>query len=192
MYGKLVRLRPVELDDQKFLTELNSDPSVRSNVVGWSFPQSEHWQTEWFRTSKPTDSHRWIVDVGDESPIGMTGLWDVDWHNRHAKTALKIGGPRNQRGKGFGRDAIKAVMAFAFYDVGLQRLHTTILEDNIPSLRAYQTHCNWKIEGVARSHVWRHGDFKNLLHLGVLREEFDALPDAEEYVAMVRNGPPVR
>lgn len=186
--GKRVRIRPTELEDQAFITELNSEPAIRANVGGWDLPQSEYWQTQWYQSSRPGNTHRWIVENLEGHKLGLTGLWGIDWHDRNALTALKIGGQHGSRGRGFGSDAIKAVMAFAFYDVGLNRLHTTILSSNAPSLRAYSEHCNWKLEGNARKHVWRHGEYVDLLHLGVLKEEFDALPDASDYVNLVREG----
>jgi len=119
------------------------------------------------------------------NPIGLTGLWDVDWHNRNALTALKLGGDAPQRGRGLGSDAIMSVMAFAFYDVGLDRLYGSILEGNAASLKAYTQRCGWKVEGTARGHIWRHGEFVNLLHVGVLRSDFEQLPNAHEYRDLV-------
>jgi len=40
--GAHVVIRPIEADDQAFITALNADPAVPANVVGWDFPQSLH------------------------------------------------------------------------------------------------------------------------------------------------------
>jgi RimJ/RimL family protein N-acetyltransferase len=125
------------------------------------------------------------VERRDGGPIGVTGLWDVDWQSRNAQTALKLGGVVGARGAGFGADAIKAVMAFAFYDVGLERLYSTILEDNVASLRAYCGKSGWQQEGRARRHVWRHGDWVDAIHVAALKSDFDALPDADVYRSLV-------
>ncbi len=187
--GKNVLIRPMEDEDQQFVSELNLDPAVRSNVVGWDFPQSLRHQQAWFRGSSSDEStHRWIVTDTGGLPLGLTGLWGIDWHDRNALTALKLGGPHASRGRGIGRDAIKAVMAFAFYDVGLHRLHSTVIAGNSASTGAYVDHCGWQIEGVLRHQVWRHGGYCDLLAIGVLKDEFDALPDAAEYVALVTEG----
>lgn len=183
--GKQVLIRPFEADDQRIVTEITNDPVVRGNVVGWDWPQSVHAQQQWFNQSTPGSTQRWVVESSDGQVIGVTGLWDIDWHNRNALTALKLGGQASSRGKGLGTDAIKAVMAFAFYDVGLRRLHTTILADNVASRRAYVDKCRWQVEGTLRSHVWRNGEFRDLLTVGILKEEFDALPDSREYVELV-------
>lgn len=189
IYGKYVALRPMEDGDQDFIHALNEDPVVRGRVVGWDWPSSAHHQKAWFSASASGGAtHRWIVVDPEGRSVGLTGLWDVDWHNRHAMTALKLGGPNPLRGKGLGTDAIMTVMAFAFYDVGLHRLYGSILTDNIASQRAYVTKCGWSVEGTSRSHIWRHGSFIDLLQVGVLKEDFDALPDSQSYVELVING----
>ena len=184
--GKRVTMRPVEDSDLEYLQALNDEPTVRSNVVGWAFPNSLSEQRSWFAASAGNPiTRRWIVQDEDAEPLGITGLWDVDWHNRNALTALKIGGRKDLRGKGYGVDAIKAVMAFAFYDVGLERLYGSILPGNEASMRAYCEKSGWSVEGVARRHVWRHGGFVDLVQVAVLREDFEALPDAQDYIGLV-------
>jgi RimJ/RimL family protein N-acetyltransferase len=177
--------RPIEPGDQAFIHELNADPVVRANVVGWDFPSSLTQQAKWFDGLVPSSTHRWIVEDLEGNALGLTGLWDVDWHSRNALTALKLGGDAPQRGRGLGTDSIMAMMAFAFYDVGLERLYSAILEGNVASLVAYTQRCGWQVEGTSRSHVWRHGGFVNLLQVGVLRADFDQLPNSREYRELV-------
>lgn len=178
--------RPIESWDQEFIHNLDADPVVRANVVGWNFPSSLTQQGKWFDGYIPSKTHRWIVEDLEGNALGLTGLWDVDWHNRNALTGLKLGGINPRRGQGLGRDAIMAVMAFAFYDVGLERLHASILEGNVASLKAYTQRCGWQVEGTSRNHVWRHGGFVNLIQIGILRADFDELPNSKEYLDFVQ------
>lgn len=178
--------RPIESKDQGFIHRLNEDPVVRANVVGWDFPGSLTNQVRWFEGAVSSSTHRWIVEDLEANALGLAGLWDVDWHNRNALMGIKLGGDDPQRGRGLGSDAIMAVMAFAFYDVGLERLYATILESNYPSLKAYTQRCGWQIEGTSRDHVWRDGRFVNLIQVGILRAEFDQLHNSQEYRDIVR------
>jgi len=190
IYGMRTTCRPIEASDQTFLHELNNDPAVRAHVVGWGFPSSLEEQTRWFEGPSTPTTQRWLIEDLDGRPIGLTGLWDVDWHNRNALSAIKLGGAHAQRGQGFGTDVIKAIMAFAFYDVGLERLYSTVLESNEASIKAYTQKCGWRVEGTLRNHVWRQGQFVNLLHIGALRADFDALPDAQAYRDLACGGAP--
>ena len=76
-------------------------------------------------------------------------------------------------------------MAYAFYDVGLNRLWGEILDFNGASFGAYVKKCGWRIEGILRSHVFRKGRFHDIYRVAILKSEFDALDDASEYVERV-------
>jgi len=76
-------------------------------------------------------------------------------------------------------------MAWSFYEVGLRRLYSTILDSNAASLGAYVRKCGWRVEGQAREAVFRGGTWQDLNHVAILRSEFDALPLAKEYIERV-------
>ena len=117
--GQKTAMRPVEPDDLPFLRELANDRVVASSVVGWDFPLSDYGQETWWDSAAHDQRTRRFVIVDDTgASIGLTGLWDIDWHDRHALTAVKIH-PGRVPQKGIATDAIKMLMAYSFYDVGL-------------------------------------------------------------------------
>ncbi|MBX3089086.1 MAG: GNAT family N-acetyltransferase [Cryobacterium sp.] len=175
MSGSDIELRPIERSDLEFLRDLANDATVRANVVGWGWPLSLASQETWFDSVSDRErTHRFLVVKADGTPVGLTGLWDIDWRNGTAMSAVKIGGKSENRGQGYGAKAVQLAMEFAFNDVGLRRLHAQILEFNEASLTVYLDKCGWTREGVARQHVWRDGQFWDVIHLGILREEYEA------------------
>jgi RimJ/RimL family protein N-acetyltransferase len=87
-----------------------------------------------------------VTDASGD-PIGLTGLWQVNWHDHNAEVAIKLGGTATVRGRGLGSDTLKAVMAFAFYEVGLHRLYATILSSNTASIKLFVNHAGFQHEG---------------------------------------------
>jgi hypothetical protein len=83
-------------------------------------------------------------------------------------------------------------MAWSFYEVGLRRLHCTILDFNAASHGAYVRKCGWQIEGRQREAVFRNGRWNDLLHAAILKREFDTLIDAEEYVGRLSSPVPAK
>lgn len=165
-------LRRIERSDLAFLVTLSNDPVVRANVVGWEFPLSLGGQDAWFeRQLTDIRTVRLMVDV-DGTPVGMTGLWDIDWRNGTAGTALKLGGRPDVRGRGHGTRAIELLMRFAFEDVGLRKLTSTIIDGNSASLRAYVAKSGWTVEGRRVEQVWRGGEYRDLLMIGMLRSAY--------------------
>ncbi|MGC4808153.1 GNAT family N-acetyltransferase [Micromonospora sp. DT233] len=183
--GRLVAIRPTRVTDLDFLADLAVADGVRHHVVGWNWPIGRDGQEEWLRQSQrdPAVRRLTVAAVDTDEPLGLTGLWEIDWHNRSALTAVKLMPGLAPRGAG--TDSIMLIMAWAFYEVGLRRLHSTILPFNAPSLGAYVRKCGWRIEGRDREAVFRRGEWHDLLRVAMLRPEFDALADAEEYVQRV-------
>ncbi len=183
--GKKVRFRAIEEKDLEYMVEWINDPDISNLVVGWTFPISMAEQREWFiKSLNDQNNQRWIVETFDGQPIGLTGLWEIDFHNRHALTALKIGS-KNIWGKGYGADAIMALMTYAFFQVGLNRLWGEILPFNEGSYRAYVVKCGWKVEGILRQHIFRNGKFYDLIRVAILKDEFCAHPQAINYIPQV-------
>ncbi|NES15407.1 MULTISPECIES: GNAT family N-acetyltransferase [Micromonospora] len=183
--GRLVGLRPTRTEDLDFLADLANLDQVRHNVGGWHWPVARETQPEWLRRSQAdqTVQRLTVADPVTDEPWGLTGLWEIDWHNRSALTAIKLMPGAAPRGAG--SDAIMLVMAWSFYDVGLRRLHGSILPFNTASLGAYVRNCGWRVEGRDREAVFRRGEWHDLLRVGILRADFDALTAAEEYVERV-------
>lgn len=170
----VISLRPIEHSDLTFLRDLANDPAVRANIVGWDWPLSLSSQERWFDSGIETDqARRFVVSrTSDGRQLGVTGLWDIDWRNRTAMSAIKIGGSADARGHGYGSRSIQLMMAFAFEDVGLHRLYAQILEFNAASLALYRDTHGWTVEGRSRQHVWRGDRYCDLVHLGILRDEY--------------------
>lgn len=177
-------LRPIELHDDDLLQKLMNDPYVTGNVVGWSFPVSIFSQKNWIQSNNNNSNYRLaVVDNNSNKTIGITGLWEIDWHNQSAMSAIKLL-PEHTK-KGLGTEAIMLSMAWAFYSVGLRRLYAEILDFNGPSLGAYVKKCGWKVEGRQREAIFRKGEWHDLYNVAILKREFDALPAASEFINAV-------
>lgn len=182
--SKLVSLRPIELSDDIVLQQLINNPLVSENVVGWTFPVSLFSQKSWIQSNTNNLSYRLVVvDNATNEAIGITGLWDIDWHNQSALSAIKL--LPAYKGKGIGTEVVMLTMAWAFYNVGLRRLHSTILDFNGPSLGLYIKKCGWRVEGCQYEAIFRKGEWHDLYSVAILKREFDALPAASEFINTV-------
>jgi RimJ/RimL family protein N-acetyltransferase len=182
--GRTVMLRPIEVEDLGFLRDLNNHPAIAGAVVGWDFPVSLHGQAEWLRHAETSTTRRLtVLDAESAEPVGLTGLWDIDWHNRSALSAIKLHPDRARRG--MGTDSIMTLMAWAFGQVGLRRLYGAILDFNGPSIGSYVGKCGWRVEGLEREAIFRKGRFCDLYRVAALDRDFWALPLADEYVKRI-------
>lgn len=183
--GRIVDLRPVEPSDAALLHELAGDPAVAQAVVGWSMPSGLAERADHLVEHIDDASTRRLVIVERDGgrDVGVTGLWDIDHRDDAATTGIRL--RHDAWGRGIGTDAVMTLMAWAFHDVGLHRLETTILDFNAASLALYVDRCGWTVEGREREAVLRGGRRCDRYRVGMLRPDFDGLPDAADYVARI-------
>ena len=67
-----------------------------------------------------------------------------------------------------------------FKELGLHRLDGSWFDENVASKRLY-TKCGWKVEGVKRSCVFKHGKWRDLSIVGILNDEYHSLIKENNY-----------
>lgn len=189
MRGRVIGLRPLQIADAEVVTKLANDPAVRQSVVGWDWPVALDGQADWIASGWQSQVTRRLAIVNPETDdcVGLTGLWDIDWHNRSALSGIKLDVDVAPKGAAF--DAVMLVNAWAFHEVGLHRLRSAILPFNAPSYHLYVRKCGWVLEGIERESVLRAGSWHDLAKVAILDSDFDAHADAEEYRRYVAPNP---
>lgn len=172
--GRFVTLRAVSKNDLPMMCELLNDPIIESLVIGWSFPISMEQQIIWYeKTISDSSNQRFVIETLEEGAVGIATLVNIDWKNRCATHGIKLLN-KERKTKGIGTDAVMALMRYAFDELGLNRLETSRFEDNIPSQKLY-TKCGWQVEGIRRKCVYKNGEWKNLVNVGILIEDYHKL-----------------
>ena len=110
--------------------------------------------------------------------IGNIGLHDLDWKNRNAQLGVVIG-EKAYWGLGYGTDAIKALLRFAFDEMNLHRVQLRVFEFNERAIRCYRR-CGFREEGRLRQELYRGGAYHDVLLMGILREEFRTLHEVAD------------
>jgi RimJ/RimL family protein N-acetyltransferase len=110
-----------------------------------------------------------IRTLADDKLIGFLGLW---LNLIHGEAWVGIGvGEREYWGKGYGTDAMKLGVQFAFMELGMQRVSLGLHEYNVRALKSYEK-AGFKLEGRTRQDMLREGERTDTLWMGVLRDEW--------------------
>jgi RimJ/RimL family protein N-acetyltransferase len=112
-----------------------------------------------------------IRKLDDSRLLGDINL-DVinEWGSRDAFVGLGIG-DRNDWGKGYGTDAMKIILRFAFTELNLRRVTLNVFEYNPRAIRSYEK-VGFHHEGRQRGALLRDGKRWDMLYMGVLAEEW--------------------
>jgi RimJ/RimL family protein N-acetyltransferase len=108
----------------------------------------------------------------DEHLIGFVALDGIEWLHRIAFVGIGIG-ERDYWGKGYGADAMRLILRYAFEALRLHKVTLDVFEYN---QRAYHTYLKVGFieEGRAREYLHRDGRRWDLIYMGILREEWQA------------------
>lgn len=112
-----------------------------------------------------------IIETIDEGkPIGTIQLYDFNEVDQSCKLGIRIG-DRDYWGKGYGEDAIKTLLRYAFYELDIFRVSLKLYEYNERASRCYLK-CGFKYEGRTRKSAFIDGKFYDEIIMGVLKSEF--------------------
>lgn len=177
--GKKVILRSIEVEDLEFIRSLINDPEIEKTIVGWALPISRTDEEKWYANfSNSEKSIRYIIEDKQGCTVGLTGLGNIDMKNGSAK-GLGIRISPKVQSKGLATDAYMTMFNYAFSELRLHRIETSAFEDNIASLK-FQSKLGSKKEGVRREAIYKGGQYKNVVTLGCLKEDF--FPKYNEYM----------
>lgn len=176
LQGERVRLRPVEERDLPLFVRWLRDPEVRYWLFVSETPEPTlESEREWYAETRSDPSRIvWCIEAEEGQTIGNVALQDIDETHGHASLGICIG-ERPCWGRGYGTEAVRAVLRYAFREMGLRRVFLFTDEDNQRAVRAFQK-CGFVREGLLRAHRLRRGRPVNGLVMGILREEFEAQP----------------
>lgn len=177
-YG-CVTLRAIEEKDSELLFYLINAPEIEETIVGWNFPVSYSQHKQWMSDFKNSlNSIKFMIELNNSKTIGMIMLENFDWKNRVAEIACKTYAALEDRIKGDTQDAFRGMLNYAFNELGLNCIAGIILEDNWLS-RNLCKNIGFSEEGILRKRVYKGGEFKNLVSISILKEEYQSMRSLE-------------
>jgi RimJ/RimL family protein N-acetyltransferase len=149
--------------DSEYLRLLDNDPAR-----AWSMKKFKEWiekdleAEDYFFTIRTLDGDRLI---------GFVGLGGLQWNHGEAWVGIGLG-ERDCWGKGYGTEAMELVLRYGFTELNLRRVSLGVFEYNPRAFRSYEK-AGFTFEGRERRHMHRDGRRWDVIHMGILREEWE-------------------
>ncbi len=175
-HGDKVELGPVQREYlAKYVEWMNDWETSRFLVPGVPFLLNLEDETDWFEQRRKDKNSMVfaILALPERQLIGNCGLHNLDWKNRSAVFGIIIG-EKTFWNKGYGTDATRTLLRFAFEQLGLNRVELEVYAFNPRAARAYEK-AGFRRDGVRRAALYRDGKFHDIYLMGILREDWDAL-----------------
>jgi len=174
IYGDGVRLRAIEREDIPTFVRWFNDPEVKDFILmhrPMSLADEERWfesladrKDEFIFAVEALIDERWVH-------IGNVGLHDVDWKNSHAMFGIALG-EKHYWGQGYGTQATKTMLRYAFQELNLHRVELEVFAYNPRAIRCYEK-AGFRHEGTRRQSHFHNGHYHDSHRMGILREEFE-------------------
>jgi len=169
--GSKVYLSPIQEKDLPTLFSwINDRETVLYNAPYQPISDLEH--RSWYESLFANRDCVFFVirRISDNQAIGSCQLHSIHPVHRNAELRIRIGEEAN-RGQGFGTEALRLLLKFAFDDLNLERVYVHVFATNTAAIRVYEK-IGLVHEGVLRKAAYINGEYLNLIVMGILRDEY--------------------
>lgn len=115
-----------------------------------------------------TNQHFAIVNECDEY-LGTVSLKNIDMKHKHAEYAIVM--RRSALHTGAAKAGTLELLNYGFHTLKLRRIYLNVLEKNQRAVRFYNRF-GFTREGVFRKHIYKNGEWLDLVWYSMLVEEF--------------------
>ena len=183
--GKLVELSAIQHSDLPVIAGWSRDAEMLGNqFYGLLYPETledvtlefeQQHGTAWETMESLKELPFAIRQQNSEEIVGVIQFKQFDWRSLCAEVGISIGN-RDYWSKGFGTDAMRVMLRYGFMELGLNRVELFVFDFNERAIRSYEK-AGFQREGSQRESIYRDGQFHDQIVMGILRSEWDALPD---------------
>lgn len=152
--------------DSEFVRLLDTDPARLLSVDKYK----EWFEKDLVEQQKNDELFFLIRTLEEDLTIGLIGLDGIQWVHGDAWVGIGLG-EREYWGEGYGTDAMRILLRYAFEELNLHRLSLSVFEYNSRAIRSYEK-AGFVIEGRARQFLNRDGRRYDMIFMGILRDEW--------------------
>jgi RimJ/RimL family protein N-acetyltransferase len=177
--GQKISLRCLETEDLPLIMQWRNQQHVRRYFFQKAL-LSKADQLKWYERYLGDSEREIFIAESHEhgTPIGMIGLYQIDLLNRKAEIGSTIVGDRSMWGKGIAKEMLELLLEYSFVDLGMNRLYSYAIAENIGSIRAKQK-CGFQLEGTLRQDHYANGTYHDVVLLSILRKEWEQTTESK-------------
>ncbi len=178
--GQKVKLVPLDVEkEMKYWEEWDQDSEYKRLLDDSPAMQiAGSVGREHFEENNAGGALFMVHTIPDDSVIGFIELDGMDWAARSGWVGIGIG-QRDYRGKGYGTEAMRLLLSYAFTWLNLNRVNLNVFAYNTRAIRSYEK-CGFRYEGTEREVIFKEDKRWDLIDMGILREEWELLQGVPE------------
>ena len=172
LQGDRVLLRATRREDMQIQWQSENDLELCFWDGGTPRPASLEWLYHHFDEgvhNPDLNSVSFAIEA-NSNYIGHCGLHNINATHRTCELGIEIGN-KDYWGKGYGREVVRLLLAYAFEHRNLNRVTLQTHAENERAIRCYRA-CGFVEEGRFRQQLWVAGHYVDGIAMAILRDEF--------------------
>lgn len=167
--GNKVLLRCVERRDINIFYDIWCDEEVRKFDGNFIMPPAKEDILNNFNKFVNIDK-KYLTIVNEKGVVvGYITYREIKETKNVYVLGITIG--RNFWNRGYGQDSIKVLLKYLFMDMAAHRVELEVLDFNLRGIQCY-TKCGFIEEGKKRKTCFSSGSYRDIIIMGILRDEF--------------------
>lgn len=171
-------------EDVVLINKWRNDPKIQYYTVGISRKVSLEMEKEWLHQKMMNNIYDiyWAICANDESQkmIGYASFININYVNRVVDGGGIVIGDKKYRDGICIIEAMLIKLDFAFNTLNMNRYCAAALNSHKISNPLMES-LLFKREGVLRQHVYKHGEYHDVISYALLKSEYDEYVQSGEY-----------
>ena len=168
--GENIILRPITSEDTEMILRWRNSEEVRKYFI-YQQEITEEDHRNWLinKVGKGVVIQFIMSEKVSHFPIGSVYLRDINMENKKAEYGIFIG-ELCARGKGYGTEAAKLMIQFAFQELGLHKVALRVLKDNLEAIHSYEA-AGFIAEGIFRDEEFINGKYQDIIFMATFNDK---------------------
>lgn len=171
MYARgKIGFRPIEESDLEILRALHNEMTTLLQLGNTDLASREEQIAWWKSLANSARAKRYtLVDVTDNSVIGILRILNIEESNRNCEVGLDI--VPELRGKGYGRASYETVLEYIFLHWNMHMVYLKVADFNERARGLYRS-LGFEDTGYFKDYMYRHGRYWNYLVMCMTRDDY--------------------
>ena len=172
--SRSVYVRPVKKEDMKSFYKAAQDEEIRYMTGTRHVFTMDQLYEHYERIIQDETRFDFAICLRDNDELlGYLSIVEIDRENQKAGFRIALHS-RGHLNKGYGTEAVRLALKFAFETLKLNRLQLEVFSHNSRALRAYEK-AGFKREGIIRQSLFLNNQYSDEIIMGMLKKEYEEL-----------------
>lgn len=174
----MVKLRPILEEELEMIMNWRMSPEITKFM--YSDPKlTLEMQKQWYENLKSDESCIYFMIESDGESIGVLNICDIDRKNQKCSWGYYIA-VKEKRSLLLALALEWNLYNFVFDVLELNKLEGEIFAFNKAVIRMHQM-CGSVIEGTRKAHIYKNGEYYDVVEMGICKEDWEKIKDRYEY-----------